>query len=213
MKDMDKRLRGLSSEAQSSRRRLNEAEREYFVALCAAADGSATLEQYQIVMARDAKVELKRWSPTVSIGRARRQLGLDIGWRHPAGESRFFIGDVLAHHPDETLSPELAEGLARYRECLAADESDPDERFVAAEVLLAIGPGDGWSGRTAAWSRCANKSKQICNHQCWPNAGLLNVWPQLSASLADRAAATPSQDESFFTSYEGFEALLWDEFG
>jgi hypothetical protein len=194
-------------------------------------DGVATLDEYRIVLGRDAKKSLKRWIPTLTVSATRRELDLPRGtqlpvgvarWPKPAGEVdgqprlpwNSLPGEVLSYHPGETLLPEVTEQLGELDSLLLGPTEPPEERDVAAVARLVIGPGQGLKRREALWmGKCQAQARdQVCDYERWWDAGLLGIWPQLATFLATHAqppVADFNQATHKLTApYEAFELAM-----
>jgi hypothetical protein len=208
-----RRLEDLQAQHDTAERLRREAtetkDRAWFRAANAVLDGTASLKEYGQTVRFLVPDEIKPWRATLTLGSARRELGLDVGYRHPSGWHRFVVGDVLSYAPRERLKPTDREALERLDATWRDPVADPDLRLECALARLAIGPGAGEEQRAELW-RAAHKRarKKFCHPLKWRNQGLLANWNELDDALAERSKAERQADQIFVTPYEAFERLL-----
>jgi len=183
-------------------------------------EGSATLRQYARLISSKAKSERKQWQPTVTLGLARRRLGLEVGHRLGAAGFSYLPGDVLSHPPTEPLAREVRSELQRVDEILSAKRSDPDLRARAALTRLVLGPGEGLKMRGKVWSTGEEAARtRFCDYQYWRNNCILpmSVWEELDTTLRRRreeaGEAVMPLEHHLVTVYEAYERLLYERFG
>ncbi len=110
--------------------------------------GDAALSDYKIVLGERIDALLQRLIPTLMVVRAQRLMRITPG--AAANEQVSLARQVLAHHPDERLGPDLTAGLVR----LDAQWSSSDnltERLIGAQARLLIGPAEGALTRQRLW--------------------------------------------------------------
>lgn len=216
MRERRERYAALMQHQAALDRKLKESRRERRTAIDGVLDGSATLDQYAIVLKPLVKEDLKMWGPTLTIGSARNQLGLPMGQRRDDAALLHLPGDVFSFGPTERISSEVMSSIELMEEVLHSEGSNPDDRLAAALARLTIGPQHGAARRAYFWGgKCQSlASKRFCYHQHWCNNGLLGVWSEVNELLAhahERVTGESLGDSLHsVVPYAVIEHLLWD---
>lgn len=188
MNAKEKRYAALADSQGRIKRELGGMEWTRNEAVDAVAEGTATLDQFALVGRSLVRQGLKRWGPTLTLGRARRHLDLPVGYRRPEAWLLYLPGDVLSHHPGEQLSDDLKVKVEQMDGLWNCNSSDPVDRAAAALARLTMGPGLGESRRHYFWSgRCdklANK-RTVCT-RCGGTRACSTSGPSCTASSPPR---------------------------
>jgi len=212
------RLEALRAQQDTAERLRREAEREahrfWLQSATAYLAGTATAQQYSETAAYLVPRVIKPWRSTLTMGKARRELGLGVGYRHDASWFSFVVGDVLSYAPGERLAAADREGLERLETTWRDPNADPDLRLQCAAARRAIGPGSGEERRADLWRTARKRARRkLCYPLVWPNQGLLSVWEELDAALVERSLEPPPEDRHCVVPYEAFEYLLRELYG
>ncbi len=216
--NFEKRLAGVAASTEVIRRGVQVREDRMDKAACAILDGNATLAQYELHCGQDVQQARKRWAPTITVGFARRHLGLDTGWRSERAWLSYLPGDVLSHRPEELLSKDLQACLERMDDLWRDASQDAEQRIAAATARLIVGSADGEARRAQLWSGTGQKlaRKKSCDYQRWWNACLLGVWEEVLRTLTALVVADRndvSEGHYIVAPYAVYEHLLWNNYG